>query len=379
VLIGNAWPSLSPFRTTFAGLEWVARRLGAKELDLGLRYPAWLGRWPAVITLGLGVWAELILPGSATASTVAVLMLGYTIVTLAGMTLFGQVAWLRHAELFEVELAWFGHLGPLGRRAVNAELCSGCGEACRIERCVDCPECSSAASDGDRVAAWRAWIVGLGDVVRGGWSDASFIVLLLAGVTFDGLRETPFGATVLERLLPPLTDAFGVTLFAFLLADTLALALVVIAFWVAFATIMWLTRRLGRVEHLRPGVYASTLLPIAAGYLIAHYLTLVIQGVIWLPALIVDPLMSLAPDLSAIPVAAVWYLSVAAIVGGHIAGIVMAHRISLRDSAGRATIAGLPMVGLMVGYTILSLWIIAQPIVVDPGATPTAMHRDRDR
>ena len=31
-------------------------------------------------------------------------------------------------------------------------------------------------------------------------------------------------------------------------------------------------------------------------------------------------------------------------------------------------IAGLPMVALMIGYTVLSLWIIAQPLVVDPGA-----------
>src|SRR5688572_5738701 len=29
VLVGNPWPSLSPFRTTFAALEWVARRAGA--------------------------------------------------------------------------------------------------------------------------------------------------------------------------------------------------------------------------------------------------------------------------------------------------------------------------------------------------------------
>ena len=118
------------------------------------------------------------------------------------------------------------------------------------------------------------------------------------------------------------------------------------------------------------GVYAATLLPIAAGYLIAHYLTLVIQGVVWLPSLIVDPLMSLAPPLDWIPIGLIWYLSVAAIVGGHIAGIVLAHRLALRDAPRRATVAGLPMVALMIGYTILSLWIIAQPIVVEPGVTP---------
>ena len=112
----------------------------------------------------------------------------------------------------------------------------------------------------------------------------------------------------------------------------------------------------------------------AAGYVIAHYLTLVIQGVLWLPGLLVDLRVSVAPELTWIPVSAVWYLSVAAIVGGHIAGIVLAHRLSLLDSPGRATIAGLPMVALMIGYTILSLWIIAQPIVVEPGVQQAAFR-----
>ena len=101
---------------------------------------------------------------------------------------------------------------------------------------------------------------------------------------------------------------------------------------------------------MRPAAYASTLLPIAAGYLIAHYLTLVIQGVVWLPSLLVDPLMSLAPDLGWIPVGAVWYLSVGAIVGGHIAGVVLAHRLALRDAPARATVAGLPMLAIPTTY-----------------------------
>ena len=135
-----------------------------------------------------------------------------------------------------------------------------------------------------------------------------------------------------------------------------------------------LTRALADGSAMRPAAYASTLLPIAAGYLIAHYLTLVIQGVVWLPSLLVDPLMSLAPDLGWIPVGAIWYLSVGAIVGGHIAGVVLAHRLALRDAPGRATVAGLPMLALMISYTVLSLWIIAQPIVIEPGVAPAALR-----
>ncbi|MDQ2689092.1 MAG: hypothetical protein M3Y29_02305 [Chloroflexota bacterium] len=371
-LLGNPWPSLSPFRTTFAGLEWLARRAGIRRLDAGLPYPPALARWPAVALLAAGIWAELILPGSEAAPTVGVLMVAYTVLTLAGMALFGQIAWLRNAEVFEVELAWFGRIGPIARRSVRAELCDGCGERCSFERCIDCAECSTAAEDGERRPELRPWIVGLSDVARAGWSDAAFIVLALAGVTYDGLRETAFGAWLIGAILPPLTGAFGITLTAFLLTDTLAFALVAGAFLAAFGAIRWLTRTITDAPLQPAGVYAATLLPIAAGYLVAHYLTLVIQGVVWLPSLVSDPLVSLAPELDWIPTGLVWYLSVAAIVGGHVAGIVLAHRLAIRDSRRRATVAGLPMVGLMIAYTVLSLWIIAQPIVIEPGVTPAA-------
>ena len=373
-LIGNPWPSMSPFRTTFAAIEWVTHRIGAVRPEPRIPYPAALARWPAVALLGTGIWAELILPGSDAAPAVAVVMLVYTAVTIAGMALFGQIAWLRHAEMFEVELAWFGRVGPIGRRSASRELCDGCGEACTYARCVDCPECSVAAEDGEREPIVRPWIVGLTEVAGAGWSDAAFIVLALSGVTYDGLRETAFGATLIGWLLPALTGAFGITLTAFLLAETAAFAIVVVAFGAAFALVLRLTRVTKNRAITQPGVYAATLLPIAAGYLLAHYLTLVVQGLVWLPSLIADPLMSLAPELDWIPVSLVWYLSVAAIVGGHVAGIVLAHRLALRHAPRYATVAGLPMVALMIGYTVLSLWIIAQPIVIEPGVTPTALR-----
>lgn len=373
VLLGNPWPSLSPFRTTFNAIEWVARRFGVEAVDAGISYPARLGRWPAVALLAVAIWAELILPGSDAARTVAVLMLGYTALTVSGMLAFGQIAWLRHAELFEVYLGWFGRVGPVGRASRDDALCLGCAEGCDPIRCVDCPECSVAADDHERAAGVRPWVTGLTDVVRAGWSDAAFIVLALAGVSYDGMRETGFGAALLDVLLPPVQSVLGITGMTFLVVETIAFAIVFGAFWLAFFAVVSATHALGELDR-RPslprtsGAYAATLLPIAAGYLVAHYLTAVIQGAIWLPSLLVDPLMGLAPTLDWIPTVLVWYLSVAAIIAGHVAAIVLAHQHALRDAPRHPAIAGLPMVALMIGYTVLSLWIIAQPIVVEPGA-----------
>jgi len=381
VVAGNPWPSLSPFRTTFTTFEWIARRFGADRIDVGLRYPAGLARWPAVLLLAGAFWAELILPGGEVAVTVAVVMAGYTILTLAGMLFFGQIAWLRHAELFEVQLGWFGCIGPLARRSRSAALCAGCDEGCDPRRCLDCPECSAAAEDGERAAVLRPWFAGLTDVSRPGWSDVVFILLALAGITYDGLSETPIDAFLFNALYPPVSAILGATsVTTFLVVETAQLTAVFVAFLVAFVAVAAATHALsdprarGTLAQ-QAGRYAVTLLPIAAGYLIAHYLTLVIQGAIWLPSLLVDPLLSLAPQLDWIPIGVIWYLSVAAIVGGHIAGIVLAHRLARRGAPGRATVAGLPMVVLMIGYTVLSLWIVATPIVVEPGVQPAALLR----
>jgi hypothetical protein len=378
VLIGNPWPAMSPFRTLFSGLERAAPLIGFTRLDAGLRYPAVLGRWPATALLAGGVWAELILPDRAAPTTLAVLLVGYTVFTLVGMILFGRVAWLRNAELFEVYLGWFGRVGPIGRRVVEPDTCDGCSEACDPAHCVDCSECATAADPGERRPELRPWFAGLTEVGSTGWSDAAFIVLVLSAVTYDGLQETaPFG-TAMNFLFPALLPVIG-ALNTVLVVQTILLLALWLSFLGVFVLASWLTLRLHDPDFQAPrlgsvvGAYAATLLPIAGGYLVAHYLTQVMQGVAWIPILIADPLSTVAPPLDWMPISAVWYLSVGAIVLGHVAAVVLAHRRALRDSARRPILAGLPLVLLMIGYTVLSLWIIAQPITLEPGTSPAAL------
>lgn len=378
VLIGNPWPALSPFRTLFTLLERLARLIGFDRLDAGLRYPAVVGRWPAAILLVGGVWAELILPDRTAPATLAVLLGGYTIFTLIGMILFGRIAWLRNVELFEVYLGWLGRVGPIGRRVVERQTCEGCSEECEPEHCVDCPECAVAAEHGERRPELRPWFAGLTEVGTAGWSDAAFIVLVLSGVTYDGLQETaPFGSAM-NLLFTALLPVIG-ALNTVLVVQTILLLALWLAILGVFILASWLTLRMHDPDHQPPalggvvGAFAATLLPIAGGYMIAHYLTLLIQGIAWIPTLIADPTSTVAPPLDWIPISAVWYLSVGAIVLGHVASVVLAHRRALRDSARRPIVAGLPLVVLMIGYTVLSLWIIAQPITLEPHTSTTAV------
>ena len=377
VLAGNPWPSLSPFRTVFGLLEGAARLIGFDRIDLGLRYPVKLGRWPAVVLLFVAVWCELVLPDRTTPRVVASLLTGYTLLTLVGMSLFGRVGWLRNVELFEVYLGWFGRVGPLGRRVVQADTCAECGEQCYPAHCVDCPECAAVAERGDRQPELRPWFTGLTEVRHADWSDAGFIVLALAAVSFDGLSETSAWGAVMNPFFPALTPIVG-PLATVLVLQTAGLLVLWVGFLGAFSAAAFLTRAMhDRAIEPEPmgataGAYAATLLPIAGGYLVAHYLTLLVQGVVWLPSLLADPIAGVAPPLDWMPISVVWYLSVGAIVVGHIAAVVLAHRLALRDAPRRPILAGLPLVILMIGYTVFSLWIIAQPITLEPGSSPAA-------
>ncbi|MCZ6825907.1 MAG: hypothetical protein O7D88_00185, partial [Gammaproteobacteria bacterium] len=61
----------------------------------------------------------------------------------------------------------------------------------------------------------------------------------------------------------------------------------------------------------------------------------------------------------------IWITSVVAIVTGHIAAVYLSHVMALRVFQDRraALRSQIPMLFLMVGYTMLSLWIMAQPVV----------------
>ena len=70
-------------------------------------------------------------------------------------------------------------------------------------------------------------------------------------------------------------------------------------------------------------------------------------------------------DIGIIGVRFVWYSAATAIVVGHVIAVVLAHVVALRQFATpRAALwSQLPMLVLMVGYTLLSMFILAQPIV----------------
>ena len=222
-LIGPAWQFVDPFSTLYDLGAALSRRLGVQP-RVPAAYPARLGRWPGVIGFVGFVWLELTLGGGGP-SVLFVVLIGYTVFTLAMMVQFGRDAWRSNGETFTV---WFRLLGRLAAFALV-------DEAGRIRR--------------------RSFATGL---LEPGWTVAHIVLagLGIGSILFDGLSQTQaffdlFGA--------PGVGGLTVLLAAFL-------GLVVVA---ALAV----TRAVGV-----PATGAG-LLPIAVGYLIAHYLTyLLIDG-----------------------------------------------------------------------------------------------------
>jgi hypothetical protein len=365
-LVGNVWPAVNPWKILFEWAEGLARRLGRKE-GLGLRgsYPAALGVWPAVVLYLAFVWIENVFSGSEVPRHLALFALSYTLITLYGMALFGKETWLRRGEAFSVFFDLLGRCAPTEVRAKNAELCLSC-DACgasgdTADGCVNCYWCFARAGPGERGLNLRPPAVGLGRPGPGVAGGVAFVVLVLAGVTYDGLLETPLWAEVV-RLTP--------------IGQTLGLLLVVALFLGAYLGFVGLSQALGRGRGFWrfAAAHALSLVPIAVAYQIAHYYTLLLVQGQAIVAYASDPFgwgwdlfgtTDFEPRYGLVGAGFVWYSQVALIVAGHVVAVYLAHLISLRllGASRRALLGQLPMLILMVLYTVSSLWILAQPIV----------------
>ena len=135
----------------------------------------------------------------------------------------------------------------------------------------------------------------------------------------------------------------------------------------------WLRRPLGEIA----GLFVLSLVPIAIAYHLAHYLSyLLVAGQLVIP-IASDPFglgwnlfasAGYKTDIAIIGAKTVWYTAVIAIVLGHVFAVWVAHIVALQvfDGARRALQSQYPFLVLMVLYTMVSLWILAQPIVANP-------------
>jgi len=151
-LLGNVWALINPWATLFEWAEAFVRR-GDPEarLALGRRYPRFLGVWPAVVLFLGFAWIELVFRGRAVPAYLALLTLGYSLVTWTGMLIFGRAVWLQQGDPFALAFGVLARFAPTEVRVMSPAVCSRC-VLCRDRPriCVDCYECFASASPSQR-------------------------------------------------------------------------------------------------------------------------------------------------------------------------------------------------------------------------------------
>jgi hypothetical protein len=207
----------------------------------------------------------------------------------------------------------------------------------------------------------------------GSFAMVAFVLAMLSTLLFDGLLGTQLIALVHRALtdrVPQLVDNRGYFLGTVgILGVWLFFLLAYLAACLAMARLLR-DRSAGAVARL----YALTLVPIAVAYNVAHnFYYLLVQGQLLIP-LASDPLgrgwdlfgtAMQFPDIGIIDARLTWQVAIGAIVIGHVISIWLAHRLALReaDTPGRAVMASIPLTTLMVIYTVISLLVIAEPLV----------------
>jgi hypothetical protein len=333
-VLGDIWRWLNPFALPAA----LAARLGS-----GARrpWPRALGRWPGVVVFVAFAGFLMADPAPADPARLALAAAGYFAAVMLGAFLFGP-RFVLSAEGIALAMRAYGRMGIFGRHRGRVAL----------------------GLWGWKIAGARA----------PGLSLAVLPLVLLACGSFDGLNETfwwlaQLGINPLEfpgRSAVIWQNLVGLSLMN--LALPLAFALTIGGgLWLAGRPVGW-----GQAFRL----LAPSVLPIALGYHVAHYLTSFLVEGQYVLGVLSDP-FHLGWDLLGLghhhvttgffntrdTVRLIFLTQAGAIVLGHVLAVLLAHALAVRlfGSSPRAALAQAPLAAFMVGYTLFGLWLLASP------------------
>ena len=374
-LVGDVWGLLNPWKAVFGWAEGLYRRIDSEgELSFHHRYPPGLGVWPGVLLLAAFAWVELVYADSAAPLRIAQMAGVYSVLTWGGMLLFGREQWVRHAEVFSLAFGLLARFAPTEVRVTDTTVCGECQTECRDldGQCIGCCDCYARAPAEARELNLRPFAAGLLRNEAVSPSLMVFVLLLLSTVTFDGFTATPLWSDIVILLFDVVPNPTAIGTLGLLVFPVLFIGV-----YLAVTALMAAAggRRLPAGDMARAFVFS--LVPIALAYHLAHFLSfLLIQGQLIIP-LASDPFgfgwnvlgtAAYQVNIGIVDARFAWFTAVAAIVAGHIIAVYLAHVIAVRTLRDRrmALRSQYPMLVLMVGYTMVSLWILAQPIVEAP-------------
>ena len=323
LLFGPVVRALSPVRS----LHHLLTAVLPVDRERGLvRLPARVGMWPAAVGLLGFVWLELVSPAGVELNTLRWWIGAYLVLMVGGALVFGT-RWFGRADPFEVYSTLVGHLSIWGRGT-------------------------------DRGLVIRSPLRNLAQVPAAPGLIA-VVAVLLGSTAFDS-----FAGSVTWLRFTQSTDR-DVTLIETAL---LLLACGIVAGLYVAATAAPRPRP-GASRWDLPAALAHSIVPIVVGYVVAHYVTLLVEtgqltliqasdplgtgaDIFGIGNRQVDIWLSLHPSFLA-------SLKVIAIVVGHVVGAVAAHdRALARLPAASQTSGQLPLLAVMVAYTFSGLYLL---------------------
>lgn len=321
LLFGPVWGVVNPLRTIHRGLRKVigpARRQAALDR---------VGHWPAAASLLAFAWFELASPERSDPRRVGGFLVLYAVLQLAAAAVYGE-GWFGRGDGFEVCSRLIGRLAVVGRRS-------------------------------DGVLVWRNPLDGADGQPRVS-GLAAVVVVLVGSTAFDGVTRTLWwqdgpGAEGETAILPP---TIGVVA---------AVAAVGALYWAG----CWVSGRLGGYRQAALS-YAPSLIPIAVGYAVAHYFSLLVFDGQTTFILASDPfgtgqnligMTGHAVDYQLVSARTISLVQTGAIVLGHILGVVLAHdrAIALAKQVpdrGHPVASQLPLLAVMVVLTLTGLRLL---------------------
>jgi hypothetical protein len=345
VLIGDFFRMFNPWRAVGRAVGGAFEAIAGQRFAHA-RYPQWLGRWPAAIGLLAFVWLEIVYGVSGGVAvglsphSAAVAAIIYSVYTLAMMAVFGAEEWCERGEVFSVYFGMFSRLAPVG------------------------------AHDG-RLGRRRPFSAATKWATLPG--STAVVIASIATTSFDGGQEGVFKGGI-EKGYEWLVDGGLEKTASLRLVDTFFIALCFLG--VGLVYLIGVRGMAGvkgapPLKKLIPG-FAHTLIPIAFAYLVAHYFSLfVFQEQAQFGYLLSDPLGTATTDLfgtassgidfKVLSSNAIWYVQVAALVIGHVIGLMLAHDRATawwsdyRDAAR----SQYWMLAVMVAFTCFGLYLLS--------------------
>ena len=372
--LGNIWTLISPWNTLAI---WVEGAAGGHQPKF--RCPEWLDAWPAAIMFLVFAWMEIGWDDASVPFNLAIALLVYSAITWLGMYLFGREAWLRRGEFFAVLFGLFARFAIMEIRVPASDTCDACvafdsrlGE----EGCVNCPQGFRRTLEELRMWNLRPPAVGLLVEKPPPIGIVVIILSVLASVTFDGFTETQQWRDValpVYEFFRPSLNAGAITVVELIGVYSFP-AMFIAAYLLGIFISALLAKRLAAYWHL-VRIFAFSIIPIVLAYHLSHNFTQILVEGQYILSQSSDPfgfgwnLFGTATrqvEIGVIGARAFWFLSVTSIVTGHVVAVYLAHSEALAffQDREKALLSQIPMIALMVGYTMISLWIIAQPVVV---------------